>query len=238
MVAVDLFGLPHSFSEVKQICDENSLYLIQDAAQSFGAIYEGKRVGSYAHVTTTSFFPAKPLGCYGDGGAILSNDEELISNVNSIKLHGKGSSKYDHVQLGLNSRLDTIQAAILLEKISIFQEEIELRNLVAKLYLDNMPDEFIAPQIPEGSTSTWAQFTLQHYDRNKILKTLNHANVPHAIYYPKALHHQVAFKDEFRVKDLSNSEALPEICFSLPMHPYLTKGEVLGISNVLKDSIE
>tara|TARA_B100002019_G_scaffold31139_1_gene25178 strand:+ start:6087 stop:7238 length:1152 start_codon:yes stop_codon:yes gene_type:complete len=240
IIAVDLFGLPHQYDEIKALADENNIKIIHDAAQSFGAKYKEKRVGSYADITTTSFFPAKPLGCYGDGGAVLTNDEESHELIKSIRLHGKGIEKYDHVNLGMNSRLDSIQAAILNVKLELFPEEIRKRNKVAKIYLDKIDESLQKPLMPKDCVSTWAQFTIQSHLRDKIISTMEENEIPYAIYYPKPLHLQPAYT-KYLLTDspsLENSEMLSSNVISLPMHPYLSKEEIFGISEVINSAIK
>ena len=195
-----------------------------DAAQSMGAEYKGKKIGNYGDVTTTSFFPAKPLGCYGDGGAIFTNNDDLAAKMESIRVHGKGSDKYDNVRLGVNGRLDTLQAAILLEKQKIFVDEIEKRNHVAAYYNKNLEGVLPTPVIPENGTCVWAQYTLQAKDENHrshIQSALKESGVPMAVYYPMPLHQQTAYKHYPAAKDMSTCERLSKCVFSLPMHPYL-----------------
>jgi len=240
IVAVDLFGLPHEYDEIKTLADENNIKIIHDAAQSFGAKYKGNKVGSYADITTTSFFPAKPLGCYGDGGAIFTNDEESNELIKSIRLHGKGIEKYDHVNLGMNSRLDCLQAAILNVKLEVFPEEIKKRNEVAKLYLDKIDGDLQKPLMPNDCVLTWAQFTIQSYLKDKIIQAMKENEIPYAIYYPKPLHLQPAYT-KYLLPDspsLKNSEVLSNTVLSIPMHPYLSEEEISGISEVINTAIK
>lgn len=225
LISVDLFGLCVDYDELESFTKENGLWLIADAAQSMGAEYKGKKIGNYGDVTTTSFFPAKPLGCYGDGGAIFTDNDEIADKMRSIRVHGKGSDKYDNVRLGVNGRLDTLQAAILLEKQKIFADEIEKRNHVAAYYNKRLSDVIQTPIIPDNGTCVWAQYTLQTKDaaeRTKVQARLKDSGVPSAVYYPMPLHQQSAYKHYPAAKDLSTCERLSQCVFSLPMHPYLT----------------
>jgi dTDP-4-amino-4,6-dideoxygalactose transaminase len=224
IIPVDLFGLPAEYSAFETIAAEHGLFVISDAAQSFGATYQHRRVGTLALATTTSFFPAKPLGCYGDGGAIFTEDEGLASVLRSIRSHGQGAHKYDYVRVGLNGRLDTLQAAILIEKLKVFADEIVARDQIARRYSQALRAHAITPQIPETLSSVWAQYTLRvpGARRDAIAKALKDEGVPTAIYYPKPLHLQDAYK-HFPVagNGLPTSERIASEVLSLPMHPYL-----------------
>lgn len=222
IIAVDLFGQIADYPQIKKIADEHGLKLLSDAAQSYGATLNGKQAGHWADAVTTSFFPAKPLGCYGDGGAVLTNNNELAVIMESLRIHGKGADKYDNVRIGMNGRMDTLQAAIVIEKLSIFAEEIEKRNIVAAKYSEALKDAAKVPQVIEGAISTWAQYTVLVENRSDIQARLNERNVPTAVYYPKPLHMQTAFKD-FPVGggNLPVSEQLLNEVLSLPMHPYM-----------------
>jgi dTDP-4-amino-4,6-dideoxygalactose transaminase len=226
VIPVDLFGQPADYDAIEAFCTREGLWMLCDAAQSFGATYKGRKVGSIGLATSTSFFPAKPLGCYGDGGAVFTNDDELAAVMRSIRVHGQGSDKYDNVRIGMNGRLDTMQAAILIEKLKIFPSEIEARDRVAKYYNDNLRDVAVVPEVPEGYTSVWAQYTLRMagFDREQFQADLKAAGVPTAVYYPKPLHQQTAYK-RFPVagNGLPVSERLAAEVVSLPMHPYLTE---------------
>jgi UDP-2-acetamido-2-deoxy-ribo-hexuluronate aminotransferase len=230
VIAVDLFGLTADYDSISSIAREHNLMLIEDAAQSFGAEYKGKKSCSFGNVACTSFFPAKPLGCYGDGGMCFTDNDHTAEVMRSIRVHGQGGHKYDNVRIGINGRLDTLQAAILLAKFEIFSEEIELRNQVAKRYTDLITrhSSLVTPFIPEGMKSAWAQYSLMAVDekhREALQSGLNQAGIPTAIYYPKPLHLQDAFASLGHKKgDFSVSEEVASRIFSLPMHPYL-KGE-------------
>jgi dTDP-4-amino-4,6-dideoxygalactose transaminase len=222
VIAVDLFGQPADYPAISAICKKYNLKLISDSAQGFGCTIDGKHPLHWADATATSFFPAKPLGCYGDGGAVLTNDEELWKRMDSFRVHGKGTDKYDNVRIGMNSRLDTLQAAILIEKLAIFSEEIELRNKVAARYNERLANAVKAPKVIEGGVSTWAQYTIEHKDRDGLIAHLKAAGVPTAVYYPKPLHQQTAYRD-FPVAGgtLPASDDVGTRVLSLPMHPYL-----------------
>lgn len=222
VIPVDLFGLPADYDALLPLAEELGLWVLSDAAQSFGGVYKGRKVGTLGVATTTSFFPAKPLGCYGDGGAIFTDDSELAAVIRSLRVHGQGSDKYDNVRIGINGRLDTIQAAVLIEKLKIFPDEIEARDRVAQRYNDGLRDVAAVPGTPEDLTSTWAQYTLRIAKRDAVAASLKERGVPTAIYYPKPLHQQTAYRD-FPVagNGLPVSERLAGEVLSLPMHPYL-----------------
>ena len=222
IIAVDLFGLPANYPEIERIASESDLFVIEDGAQGFGGEINGRKACSFGNVATTSFFPAKPLGCYGDGGALFTNDDELVDTLKSLRVHGKGTDKYDNIRIGVNSRLDTIQAAILLEKLAVFPKEVELRNEVAKAYNSGLPEGFILPHVPEGYLSSWAQYTIRHQSlpREELMAKAKKAGIPTAVYYPKGIHQSGAFADLPTVS-LPVTEKVQKEVFSLPMHPYL-----------------
>ena len=220
IIAVDLFGLPADYHLLQKNADKHSLWVLADAAQSFGGSINGKRVGTLAYATATSFFPAKPLGCYGDGGAIFTNDSELTEILKSIRVHGKGSSKYDNIRVGLNARLDTIQAAILLEKLKIFEDELQNRQQIAATYNKALSDIVRVPIVSEKRKSAWAQYTIQlteQMDRTIIIDGLKELGIPTMVYYEKPLHLQTAYKHFPTSGDLKNSELLAQTVLSLPM---------------------
>ena len=222
VVAVDLFGLPADYAVLAAIANAERMTLVADAAQGFGGSLAGARVGTLADYTTTSFFPAKPLGCYGDGGAVLTDNAEKAALLASLRFHGKGRDKYDNVRLGLNSRLDTLQAAILIEKLAIFAEEIEARNRIAARYSAALADVATCPVIPEGYGSAWAQYTLRTDRRDAVAAACQAAGVPTAVYYPIPLHRQTGYRDiASAVRPMPVSEAAAAEVISLPMHPYL-----------------
>ena len=236
IIAVDLFGQPANYQEIERIATENGLYLIEDGAQGFGGEINGRKACSFGDVATTSFFPAKPLGCYGDGGALFTNNDELAETLVSLRVHGKGQDKYDNVRLGLNSRLDTLQAAILLEKFAIFPEEVTLRNEVADTYSQALADNFVVPVVKEGFVSSWAQYTVRHKSlpRDEIMEKAKEAGVPTAVYYAASLHQQTAFKYlNIPKKSFPVSDKVQEEVFSLPMHPYLPGQDQVDIIEAL-----
>ncbi len=224
VIPVDLFGQSADHDAVAEIARSEGLFVLDDAAQSFGATYKGRRLGSVADATATSFFPAKPLGCYGDGGAIFTDDDELAQTLRSIRVHGQGADKYDNVRLGLTGRLDTMQAAVLLEKLKIFDDEIAVRNAVAERYARALDNVVTVPRLAEGNTSVWAQYTIRlpNGGRDAFAAALKEQGVPTAIYYGKSLHQQTAYR-HYPVAEggLPVSERLSADVISLPMHPYL-----------------
>jgi dTDP-4-amino-4,6-dideoxygalactose transaminase len=228
VIVVDLFGLPAEYDLLEPICAAHELWMLCDAAQSFGAEYRGRRVGSIGLVTATSFFPAKPLGCYGDGGAIFTNDEDLASTIKSMRVHGQGSDKYDNIRIGINGRLDTLQAAILIEKFRIFPDEIQQRNVIAARYSEKLHGVVAVPVVPPGVVSAWAQYTIRIPGgrRDTVARNLKSKGIPTAVYYPKPLHQQTAYK-EFPIagNGVPVSEIAASEVLSLPVHPYLTANE-------------
>jgi dTDP-4-amino-4,6-dideoxygalactose transaminase len=222
VIAVDLFGQPADYGMIVEAVREESLLLLADAAQSFGAAYHSNPVGSLGDATATSFFPAKPLGCYGDGGAVFTDDESLADVMRSIRSHGEGASRYDIVRTGINGRLDTIQAAVLLQKLRIFDEELATRDLVAKRYSQSLTDLVVTPVLAAGTTSAWAQYTLQLVERDRLREDLDRAGIPTAIYYPRPLHRQPAYTDGLLPDEGAPvAESLSQRVVSLPIHPYL-----------------
>ena len=262
VIPVDLFGLLADYDAIDKIAKENKLFVIEDAAQSFGANYKGKMSCSYGDISCTSFFPAKPLGCYGDGGMCFTNDDHLAEVMESVRVHGKGGHKYDNVRIGINGRLDTLQAAILLAKFDIFPEEVELRNQVAARYTNLLSpanleprtlniehpssveprtlniEPLTPPHVPQGNTSAWAQYSLLARDedhRTALLKKLQGNKIPSAIYYPKPLHMQTAFASlGYEPGAFPVSKDVAARIFSLPMHPYLQESDQLLIAGTLK----
>ena len=243
VIPVDLFGLPCDYDVINDIARARKMLVIEDAAQGLGGLYKGKQAGSLGHVGCTSFFPAKPLGCYGDGGAVFTNDQETAEKLKSIRDHGQGGNRYDHVRLGLNARLDTLQAAILLSKLEIFQEEIHLRQNVAEAYTHRLSQSgtLTTPFIPEGYESVWAQYSVlaETSDlRSRIQEALKDAGIPTAIYYPKPLHLQPAFSNlGYHVGDFPVSEDASARIFSLPMHPYLKEKDIDRICSIIPNGI-
>ncbi len=236
IIPVDLFGLMADYSKINEIAAKYRLKVIEDAAQSFGATQSDKKACSFGDVAATSFYPAKPLGCYGDGGAIFTNDPETAMLLQSIRVHGQGEDKYNNDRIGINGRLDTIQAAILIEKMSIFDEELFLRNKISKLYSSSL--KTIETQfIPEGDSSAWALYSVlakNSEHRRIIMEKLSGQGIPSVIYYPKPLHFQKAFDDlGYKKGDFPISEMISERIFSLPMHPYLTEAEIEKVCEVV-----
>jgi len=224
VIPVDLFGLPADHDAIAAIAQAHGLFVLDDAAQAFGATYRGRSLGKLGLATATSFFPAKPLGCYGDGGAILTDDGELAGLLKSLRVHGEGANRYDNVRIGLTGRLDTIQAAVLIEKLKIFPDEILAREKVARRYASGLDNVVLAPRVPEGLTSVWAQYTIRVDGgrRDPLAAALKVEGIPTAIYYPKPLNRQEAYRD-FLVAEggVPVSERLCGEVLSLPMHPYL-----------------
>lgn len=229
LMTVDLFGQPVDYDRARALADEHGIPFISDAAQGFGADFKGRRVGSgMADITTTSFFPAKPLGCYGDGGAVFTDSEELADTIRSICLHGKGREKYDVVRVGVNSRLDSLQAAILLPKLAAFAGELEKRHAVANAYIERLRNHVATPFAAEGDARfAWAQFTIKVEDRDAVQARLKDAGVPSNVYYPLPMHLQEAYRPYGQGEgSLPVSERLSREVLSLPMHPYLTSEEI------------
>ncbi len=237
VIPVDLFGLPADYSAIEPIAQRENLQIIADSAQGFGARIGNQVTGTFGQITTTSFFPAKPLGCYGDGGAIFTDDSRLAELMISYRFHGKGDYKYDNVRIGMNSRLDTLQAAILIEKLAIYQEEIEARQRVAARYSDALKDRWSVPTIPGRVLSVWAQYTLKANDeaeRDDAMSRLKDAGIPSVVYYPLPLHKQTAYQTfPTDPNGLPVSENLSNRVFSLPMHPYLPESEQDQVIDVL-----
>jgi UDP-2-acetamido-2-deoxy-ribo-hexuluronate aminotransferase len=226
IIPVDLFGLLADYAAIEKIASKHGLKTIEDAAQSFGAEHKGEQACSFGNIACTSFFPAKPLGCYGDGGMCFTNDDTAAQIMDSIRVHGKGNDKYDNVRVGINGRLDSIQAAILIAKFDIFPEEIELRQKVAAGYTAALQESPVTPPyLPQGYKSSWAQYSLLAKDekhRSALQSKLKNAGIPTGIYYPKPLHLQTAFAHlGYKPGDFPVSEDCASRIFSLPMHPYL-----------------
>ena len=245
IIPVDLFGLLADYEAIQAIADEHNLFVIEDASQSFGAQYKNKMSCAYGNIACTSFFPAKPLGCYGDGGMCFTDDDALADEMNSVKVHGKGIDKYENIRIGINGRLDTLQAAILLAKFEIFPEELVLRQTVARRYTDLISNNLlpgahnplIPPYLPSEARSAWAQYSLLTRDekqRTTILQKLQDNKIPSAIYYPKPLHRQTAFAYlGYQPGDFPVSEDCAARIFSIPMHPYLAEQQQLFIADII-----
>ena len=225
VIPVDLFGQSADHDAIAAVAQAEGLFVLDDAAQGFGASYKGRRLGTFGLATATSFFPAKPLGCFGDGGAIFTDDDELAETLRSIRVHGQGSDKYDNVRLGFTGRLDTMQAAILIEKLKIFEDEIAARNRVAERYARGLGNVVTVPRLASGCTSIWAQYTIRlpkGTDRDGFAAALKAQGIPTTVYYTKSMHQQTAYAD-FPVADggLPVSEELSDDVISLPIHAYL-----------------
>jgi dTDP-4-amino-4,6-dideoxygalactose transaminase len=225
VIPVDLFGQSADHDAIGAVAGGEGLFVLDDAAQGFGASYKGRRLGTFGLATATSFFPAKPLGCFGDGGAIFTDDAELAATLRSVRVHGQGFDKYDNVRLGLTARLDTMQAAVLIEKLKIFEDEIEARNRLAERYSRGLGNAVTVPRLAEGCSSVWAQYTIRlpkGTDRDGFAAALKAQGIPTAIYYPKSMHQQTAYR-HFPVAEggLPVSEELSGDVISLPMHAYL-----------------
>lgn len=226
IIAVDLFGLPANYPEIEKLAKKYNLKLIEDAAQGFGGSINGKMAGSFGDIATTSFFPAKPLGCYGDGGAIFTNNDEYAKLLKSLRVHGKGTDKYDNVRIGVNSRLDTIQAAVLLEKLAEFPKELINRNKAAAKYEGELSSQFITPQVPTDYISSWAQYSVRCDRRDESMDEFNKKGIPTMVYYRTCMHQQSAFSSlEYTVGDFPIAEKLSEQVFSLPMCGYFSDKE-------------
>jgi len=237
IITVDLFGCPADYDAIMPIAEEYNLFVIQDSSQAFGATYKNRKSPTHGHVGTTSFFPAKPLGCYGDGGAVFTDDDVLANKIRSLRVHGKGSDKYNNINIGINGRLDTLQAAILLEKLQIYPKEIEQRNIVANNY-QNKLSVLKLQHISDSVTSVWAQFVLESDCRDELMVHLKSFNIPSFIYYPKPLHLLDAMKKYgYQKGDFSISESAAERIFAIPMHPYLEKNVINKISDNILDFI-
>ncbi len=239
IVAVDLFGLPANFPAIRKVANRYNLLVLEDSAQGFGGAIDGKRNCSFGDIATTSFFPAKPLGCYGDGGAVFTDKDEWAALADSLRVHGKGSFKYDNVRIGMNSRLDTIQAAVLQVKLKAFAGyELDAVNKVAQRYDEHLIGIVKTPVVPKGFLSGWAQYTIQLQDklqRDTLQEFLKERGIPAMVYYPTSMHRQTAFK-EFNIDD-SHCPVSSKLCstvLSLPMHPYLTVEEIDKICNTIK----
>ncbi|HWA90057.1 MAG TPA: DegT/DnrJ/EryC1/StrS family aminotransferase [Rhizomicrobium sp.] len=238
VMPVDLFGQTADYRALEPIVKREGLKMLCDAAQGFGALLDGRRAGGIGDAASTSFFPAKPLGCYGDGGATFTNDDALNELLRSIRVHGQGSDKYENVRIGVNSRLDTIQAAVLIEKMKLFPEEIELRDAVAKRYNERLraSNRIVVPRVIDGATSTWAQYTIQVPDRDKVAAALKAKGIPTAIYYPTPLSQQKGYS-HFPSAPTPVSEKVSKTVLSLPMHPYLDEATQDRIVEAVLDAV-
>lgn len=238
VIPVDLFGQPAGYPALAAIAKAHGLKILADGAQSFGGSLNGRAVGGFGDATAISFFPAKPLGCYGDGGAVLTDNDDLADRMRSLRVHGQGTNKYDNVAIGLNARLDTIQAAILLQKLDIFGDEIDKRQVVAERYADLLANIAVIPHVVDGAVSAWAQYTIRVPDRTQVQERLKQAGVPTAVYYPVTLGDQPAYAACPRAGGGTPvSAALAGDVLSLPMHPYLDESTQARIADALKDAL-
>jgi dTDP-4-amino-4,6-dideoxygalactose transaminase len=236
IIPVDLFGLAADYDALGEIAAREGLLIVEDAAQSMGGMLGGRKCGAFGHVAGTSFYPAKPLGCYGDGGAMFTNDDRLADRLRSFAFHGKGETQYDNVHVGMNSRLDTLQAAILIEKLAILEDEMAARQRVAARYASGLGNIVKVPAVPEGSRSAWAQYSIETADRDALKAHLQSLGIPSVVYYVKPLHQQIAYRDFPRAPTgLPVSESLPERILSLPMHPYLGEADQDRVIDAIRD---
>jgi dTDP-4-amino-4,6-dideoxygalactose transaminase len=237
IIPVDLFGLPAEYDRLDAVADDYRLWMLEDAAQSFGGSFGGRKAGSFGLVGATSFFPAKPLGGYGDGGAIFTDDDELDALLRSIRVHGSGVDKYSNDRIGINGRLDSIQAAVLLEKLTLFDEELATRQRIAEAYSSRLEGRLVVPRIPEGYRSAWAQYSVlaeSTAERDQLMQALQQAGIPSMIYYKIPLHLQKAYNNlGYTGGDFPVSEELSGRIFALPMHPYIKEEEIEQICSVL-----
>lgn len=239
IIPVDLYGQPAEYALINEIAKKHQMTVIGDAAQSFGATYRGRRATATPDIACTSFFPAKPLGCFGDGGAIFTDDKKLAELCVSLRVHGKGSHKYDNARQGLNARLDTLQAAVLLSKMTIFPDELRQRHEIATQYKESLAqiEGVTPPEMPEETTSAWAQYTLRSPNREKIQKALTEQGIPSVIYYPCPLHQQQAYKYlDYATGDMPITEKAAKEVFSIPMHPYLSEETISTIVDVIANA--
>jgi UDP-2-acetamido-2-deoxy-ribo-hexuluronate aminotransferase len=235
VIAVDLFGLAADYASLNALCESEGLTLIADAAQSLGGAVNNRRIGSLAPITATSFFPAKPLGCYGDGGAIFLDDDALMAKLVSIRVHGQGKSKYEVARIGLNARFDTVQAAVILAKLDVFERELERRQAVAEAYTVALAGAVETPEIPAGYRSAWAQYTILSDRRDAIAAALKEEGIPTAIYYPIPMHLQEAYSAYGAGEgSCPVSERLAKRVLSLPMHPYLEAANIARIAEIVR----
>ena len=241
VIPVDLFGLPANYDAITPLAEDNGLFVLADAAQSFGGAFNGKKTGALGDIAATSFFPAKPLGCYGDGGAVFTDDDDLAELARSIRVHGMGANRYDNVRTGITGRLDTIQAAILSCKLKVFNNELATRQRLADTYASALEGIVKTPRIPQGSQSAWAQYTVRApaHQRDKIRAHLKTQNIPTALYYPRPLHLQPTFNqaDTAGIK-MPTAEKLAHEVFSLPIHPYLSEDEQMKVIEAVKAAVD
>ena len=235
IIPVDLFGLPADYDPIMELAEAEGLWVLEDTAQGLGGVYKGRIAGNLGHVAATSFFPAKPLGAYGDAGAVFTNDDELAERMDSIRIHGKGTNKYDNVRIGLNARMDAIQAAVMISKLGIFPDEMDARDRVAARYSEALGDAVKTPKVPQGYRSVWAQYSVLSDKREAIQAALKAEDIPTAVYYPIPLHLQTGYKYlGYQKGDMPICEAIADQVFSLPMHPYLEDATIDHIASVIQ----
>lgn len=242
IVAVDLFGRPADYQAIRQIAQQYGLLILEDGAQGFGGMADGRKACSFGDISTTSFFPSKPLGCYGDGGAIFTDNDEWADRLASLRVHGKGGDKYDNVRIGMNSRLDTIQAAVLLQKLSFLEEELKICGQVAEKYSERLQNFVKIPAELGSMRSAWAQYTICLKDTNereRVIAQMKADGIPSAVYYKKPMHRQKAFADNLiQAVSCENTEYVCARCLSLPFHPYLQEAEIEAVCESLKKAVE
>ena len=238
VIAVDLFGQPADYDAIRALAAEHGMWVLSDAAQSFGSTLDGRGAGTYGDAVATSFFPTKPLGCYGDGGAVFTAEAEMAARLRSLRVHGEGEHPYDHPRIGMTGRLDTIQAAILLQKLDILGEEIEARQRLAERYSAELSEVAVVPTVDKRASSAWAQYTVQLDCRDAVAARMAEWGVPTAVYYPKPVHHQPAYAG-FPVAPggLPVAEAVPQRVLSLPVHPYMTEGAQGRVIDALRRAV-
>lgn len=241
VVAVDLFGRPADYRAIRQITDQYGLLLLEDGAQGFGGMADGRKTCSFGDISTTSFFPSKPLGCYGDGGAVFTDNEEWAKRLQSLRVHGKGSDKYDNVRIGMNSRLDTLQAAVLLQKLGFLEEELEACEKVAKAYSARLKDIVKIPADLGSMRSAWAQYTIRltsKEERERVIAQMKADGIPSAVYYKKPMHRQEAFAaNQVAAVSCENTEYICERCLSLPFHPYMREAEIKAVCDSIRSVV-
>lgn len=239
IIAVDLFGQPADYPILQKIADEHGLHLISDAAQSFGGAINDTKVGKLAPITTTSFYPTKPLSCYGDGGAIFTDDNDIAKKIKSIRSHGISNDPYENIRIGTNARFDAIQAAVIINKLSIFDEELTQRRKIASTYDQELSECVLLPRIQTEMKSAWAHYTIRTKKRNAMRQFLLENDIPTMIYYPKPMHKQIAYQNYHNHKDtLPNSEMLCNEVLSLPLHPYINEDQILRITSKIKEFLK
>ena len=238
IVPVDLFGLPADYAAINEVAASHDLFVLADAAQSFGGARDGRRVGTFGDLAATSFFPSKPLGCYGDGGAVFTGDGERAEVLRSIRFHGKGASQYDNIRTGITGRLDTLQAAVLRCKLKVLDDEIAARRNVAERYTSGLSDLLVTPTVPGNCSTSWAQYTVRSPERDRIRKALEAAGIPSAVYYACPLHRQPAFRNaEGAGASMPVSDLLAGEVLSLPMHPYLEPADQDRIIDTIRRAV-